>query len=149
MAAELNFEYYCWMTLGCCVSVPASLFFSNTTLARTHIGIAAVGAAVLCTGGGLLRLRVATALISYGESCLMALSLGLAIDYGFTLDTKATTTLLISATAGDCFAPILMWQLVRCFGAAGFPPFIAVLVGVMVLSCWSLHLQYQHQYAYR
>ncbi|KAJ1398131.1 hypothetical protein B484DRAFT_438466, partial [Ochromonadaceae sp. CCMP2298] len=121
------------MTLGCCVSIPATLLFSNTALARAQLAITALGALLLCTGGGFLRLKVATALISYGESCLLALSLGLAMDYGFTI-----------ATAGESVFPLLMAQLIRTFGAAGFPPFIAGLVGVMVLSYLALHWQYRH-----
>ncbi|KAJ1402650.1 hypothetical protein B484DRAFT_368175 [Ochromonadaceae sp. CCMP2298] len=147
-AARLTSTYYTFLTLGSALSIPLSVYVSSTALLRVQLCIVAIGAILLVLEGweSLFYLTVATAFLGYGNSCIFPLALCLANDYGYTMDTAATTNLVMCATVGEAVFPIIMSTCIARLGPSAFPTLTFALSGAMValyvlLDVWSRYAE--------
>mmetsp|Transcript_14900 Transcript_14900/g.22417 ORF Transcript_14900/g.22417 Transcript_14900/m.22417 type:complete len:592 (+) Transcript_14900:89-1864(+) len=117
--AHVSSLYYMCGAVGCILSVPLSVWFSTTSMMRFHLAI--IGASIITLlfmqSITLVALDVASALMGYGLSAIIPLTLTVVNDYGLTMDPGTTGVAIMGAAAGAAIMPTLVGCILSSQGA--------------------------------
>eukprot|EP01032_Pedospumella_encystans_P009046 gene9046-10682_t len=142
-AAYVAATFWATMTLGRMLAVFTAMAFSATFMLRFHLTFTVVCCTLFMfveSVGTIQYALMVAALMGLALSAIYALVMTIVIDYGYSMDSRSTTTFMVGATMGEAGLPMVIGFLLEGFGPRSLPWTILVCAILQVVTYFFLHL---------
>lgn len=140
-AAKMSSFYSSCACISAVYAIPASFYFSTTTLLRFQLSLLVLGAVALFVPLDPVEgISVSAVLVGLAVSCIYPLIMTLANDYQMTMDARGVSFIVLGSGVGEALAPAAAGLLIAAYGRNAFPVTVVFAVFVMVSAYFYVHI---------